>query len=559
MGLAVVAALAGAVAPATAGGAHAMFIMDANTGATLTDQDGNDHRYPASLTKMMTLYLAFEAIEQGRASMKTKIKISKTASNAAPSKLDLSPGDEITLEDAVMALITKSANDVAIAVAEHFGGTEANFAKLMTAKARELGMKSTTFQNASGLPNSNQLTTARDMTSLGVRLYDDFPRYFPLFSTRSYTYNGSNFRNHNTLMLQMPGINGIKTGYTHASGFNLVSSLQVDGKHIIGAIFGGESAGSRNAHMRVALTRAMAKASTVKTRKPVLVASAQSKAAEKKAKPAPVIAAAAPVERAAPVVPAPPALKIEVAKVRTNDLATARRPDTPPVQSPVVQPQTAQVQLAPTQPASPPSVQPVPKPAAFAQASMTTPVRPAAPPVTTNSARLPSSFETQMAGLAQNIQPQQSVTSAAASLPVSLPVEPARPPSSLGAQLAELTGGAKQDNAPAAMARPSYRLNGPEAAAATVAQVPATAAAPSPGFEIQIGAYATAAEADRQLSQVLAQTPVLKAYIPARRSVKLGNNMLHRARFAGFDQAGAQAMCAELIRQKINCLALKGE
>jgi len=564
-----------------------MFIMDANTGATLADQDGNDHRYPASLTKMMTLYMAFEAIEQGRASMKTKIKISKTASNAAPSKLDLSPGDEIALEDAVMALITKSANDVAIAVAEHFGGTEANFAKLMTAKARELGMMATTFQNASGLPNANQLTTARDMTTLGVRLYDDFPRYFPLFSTRSYSYNGSNFRNHNTLMLQMPGINGIKTGYTHASGFNLVSSLQVDGKHIIGAIFGGESAGSRNAHMRVALTRAMAKASTVKTRKPVLVASANAKAAEKKLKPAPLIAAspniakpdarpnpapvaavaaapmiasAAPVERAAPQVPSQPALKIDVAKVRTNDLATARRPDAPPAQAPVAQSQIAQVQSAPPQPAVPPSVQPAPKPAAFAQASMIQPARPpAVPPVAANGTRLPSSFETQMAGLAQNIQPQQPIASAVTSQPVSLSGEAARPPSSLGAQLAELTGGRQPDNAASAMAKPSYRLNGPEAAGATVAQVPATSAAPSQGFEIQIGAYATAAEADRQLSQVQAQTPVLKGYTPARRSVKLGNNMLHRARFAGFDQAGAQAMCAELIRQKINCLALKGE
>ena len=243
-------------APAWANGAHSLFIMDANSGATLSDIEGNDPRYPASLTKMMTLYLAFEAIDQGRVSMKTPIKISIAATRAAPSKLDLAVGDEITLEDAVMALITKSANDVAIAVAEHIGGSEANFAKLMTAKARDLGMKSTTFKNASGLPNSEQTTTARDMTTLGVRLYDDFPRYFPLFSTRAYTYNGSSFHNHNTLMLQMPGINGIKTGYTHASGFNLVSSYQQDGRHLIGAIFGGETAGSRNAQMRVALTRA---------------------------------------------------------------------------------------------------------------------------------------------------------------------------------------------------------------------------------------------------------------------------------------------------------------
>ena len=554
-GLAAIALLVGLTNAAQARGAHSLYIMDANTGATLTDQDSNDPRFPASLTKMMTLYLTFDALEQGRISMKTKIKISQAAANAAPSKLDLKPGDEISVDDAIMALITKSANDIAIALAEHIGGSEQNFARLMTAKARELGMKSTTFQNASGLPNSSQITTARDMTTLGVRLYDDHPRYFPLFSARSHNYNGSTFRNHNTLMLQMPGINGIKTGYTHASGFNLVSSLQIDGKHVIGAIFGGETAGSRNAQMRVALTRALAKASATKTRKPLLVARAEAKAAEKKAKAAiasataakadakakaaasaPVdVAAAPPSATAATTAPAQPALKFDVAKVRAINVATAQ-PTQPP--APAAQPAPAIVEQ--------------PKPVQFAQASMTPQVRAAQPApqpsVPQNSARMPSSFESQMAGLAQNIQPVSASTNAATL------VEPARPPSSLGAQLAQLTQGR-----PAAMAQPSYRLNGPVSAEPAAASIPATASPSAPGFEIQIGAYATAAEADRQLSQVQAQTPQLRGYSPARRSVKLGDKMLHRARFAGFDQHGAQAMCAELIRQKINCLALKGE
>ncbi len=542
-----------AVTNAHAGGAHSLFIMDANTGAALTDQESNEPRYPASLTKMMTLYLAFDAIEHGRASMKTKIKISQAAANAAPSKLELAVGDEIALEDAILALITKSANDIAIAIAEHIGGTEANFAKLMTAKAREIGMKSTTFQNASGLPNSNQLTTARDMTTLGVRLYDDFPRYFPLFSTRSYNYNGSTFRNHNTLMLQMPGINGIKTGYTHASGFNLVSSLQMDGKHLIGAIFGGETAGSRNAQMRVALTRAMAKASTVKTRKPILVARAEAKAAEqaKKTKPAPVQVAAAPAPQPAPMpalapaapaematqAPQPPALKIEVAKVRPVNVASAAQP-------------------APVEPVPAPEAV-APKPAPYAQASAAPNLadaiksRVAAPaPATAPSAakgvRQPSSFESQMAGLAQNIQPAQEPASSAPQQ-VALPVEPARPPSSLGAQLAALS-----QNAPAPMSQPSYRLKGPES--------PVQATAPAvKGFEIQIGAYASAVEADKQLTQVQSQAPILAGYAPVRHTVKLGDKMLYRARFSGFDQASAQAMCVQLIRQSINCLALKAD
>lgn len=530
--LPLLAILAGAnmsVTAARAGGAHSLFIMDANTGATLTDQSGNEQRYPASLTKMMTLYLAFDAIEHGRASMKTKIKISNAAANAAPSKLDLAPGDEISLDDAILALITKSANDIAIAVAEHLGGTEANFARLMTAKAREIGMKSTTFQNASGLPNSSQHTTARDMTTLGVRLYDDFPRYFPLFSTRSYNYNGSNFRNHNTLMLQMPGINGIKTGYTHASGFNLVSSLQLDGKHVIGAIFGGESAGSRNAQMRVALTRAMAKASTVKTRKPVLVASAQAKAAEQAKKPKPSPAQVAAVPAPQPAVRPQPAAKPAPAPVRLAEVAA-------PSPQPAIKSEPAlKIDMAKVRSIDHTNAQPAPQQSAVQSA-------PVAPPAKT--VRQPSSFETQMSGLAQHIQPAPV---AAAPQPVSLPVEPARQPSSLGAQLAALT-----QSAPAPMAQPSYHLKGPDA--------PVQAASPAAkGFEIQIGAFATAAEADKQLSQVRAQSPVLAGYTPKRHSVKLGDKMLYRARFSGFDQASAQAVCAELIREKINCLALKAD
>lgn len=563
--------------PALAGGAHSLFIMDANTGATLTDQAANEQRYPASLTKMMTLYLAFDAIEHGRAAMRTKIKISQAAANAAPSKLDLAPGDEIALEDAILALITKSANDIAIAVAEHLGGTEANFAKLMTAKARELGMKATTFQNASGLPNSNQHTTARDMATLGVRLYDDFPRYFPLFSTRSYNYNGATFRNHNTLMLQMPGINGIKTGYTHASGFNLVSSLQLDGKHVIGAIFGGETAGSRNAHMRVALTRAMAKASTAKTRKPVLVARAEvdakakakaaseTKAAHEAKKPKPAlapVATASAADVAAPVqqqvqqqVQQPSAFKVDVAKVRPVNVADATPkaaiPQAPAQQAPAVQATVPQAT--------------VPKVAPFAQASTVAgfaasghasapapaaslPAPAPAVPDPAKSTRQPSSFESQMAGLAQNIQPRQP-QAAPQPRTVALPVEAARPPSSLNAQLAQLTQGA-----PAPMAQPSYRLKGPDAPVQAAASAPVVK-----GFDIQIGAYASAAEADRQLTQVQAQAPILAGYAPKRQSVKLGDKMLYRARFTGFDQSSAQAMCAELIRQSINCLALKSD
>jgi D-alanyl-D-alanine carboxypeptidase len=565
-------------ATAHAGGPHALYIVDANTGAPLQQQAASEPRYPASLTKMMTLYMAFEAIDAGRASLKTRIKISQQAANAAPSKLDLAVGDDISLEDAIMALITKSANDVAIAVAEHLGGTEANFARLMTAKARDLGMANTTFKNASGLPDSGQTTTAKDMVTLGLRLHDDHPRFFPLFATRSFAYNGGTFKNHNTLMLQMPGINGIKTGYTHASGFNLVSSLQQDGKHIIGAIFGGETAGSRNAMMKVALSRAFAKASAVKTRVPVLVARAQAdkrEAAAKAAKvaqrttvaaaaarslqvQAPAVPTASPAESAPqpPVAPAgvadsPPVrtaqAKVEIAKVRTVDVSSVEsRPAKP---NPPAPPAFAQASAYPALAPPPAPEVPQARPAPVAAGASPTP----------DTSRLPSSFEQQMASMAQNMSPAGTVAPTpaplapppAAATTVAQPAPTARPPSSLGAQMAQLIQASQPASTP--MAQPS-RLRGPETAPAAS---PAPAA--SGGYAIQIGAYASPAEADRRLTAAQSQIALLRDRQAQRQAVTTGDKTLYRARFLGFDATSAQSACAELARQSLNCLALKAD
>ncbi|MEZ5900465.1 MAG: serine hydrolase [Hyphomicrobiaceae bacterium] len=262
---------------------HSAMILDANTGAVLHNDDGDERRHPASLTKMMTLYLTFETIEQGRMSMSSKVKISEEAANASPSKLDLDPGEEITVREAILALITKSANDVAVALAEKIGGSERNFARLMNAKARELGMSRTNFENASGLPDQDQVTTARDMITLGLHLQDDYPQYYRLFSTRSFAFRGRSYRNHNTLMNSYGGIDGIKTGYTRDSGFNLVTSVHRNGRHLVGAVFGGASAATRNGEMRVLLTRAMSRASKVKTRKPAPLLVAQLKSPPKPA------------------------------------------------------------------------------------------------------------------------------------------------------------------------------------------------------------------------------------------------------------------------------------
>lgn len=240
---------------------YAGIVIDAKTGKTLYSQNADALRYPASLTKMMTMYMMFEAFAEGKMSKKTRIRMSKYAASKPPSKLGIKPGRSIAAEHAVYALATKSANDVAAAVAEHLGGTESNFGTMMTRKARQLGMSKTTFKNASGLTASGQLTTARDMARLGVALREHFPQYYKYFETRNFKYAGRNYRNHNRLLGQIRGVDGIKTGYTNASGFNLVSSVQSGNRSIVAVVLGGRTGNSRNAQMASLINRYLPKAS----------------------------------------------------------------------------------------------------------------------------------------------------------------------------------------------------------------------------------------------------------------------------------------------------------
>ena len=253
-------------APAFAKRGYSALVIDRNTGKTLYSKNADTARFPASLTKMMTLYVVFDLIESGRISYKTKLRVTKKAASQQPSKLGLKAGSKIGVRDAVRALVTKSANDVAVTIAENLAGTEAKFARIMTWKARQIGMKHTTFRNASGLPHSQQLTTARDMAILGERLMSDFPKHYKVFRTRYFAYNGRSYSNHNSLLRNYTGTDGIKTGYTRASGFNLVASVKRGKKHLIGVVLGGKTSRKRNASMRSMLTRSFKKASTVRTR-----------------------------------------------------------------------------------------------------------------------------------------------------------------------------------------------------------------------------------------------------------------------------------------------------
>ena len=253
--------LAVATGFAAANSKYAGFVMDAKTGKTLYASSSNALRYPASLTKMMTLYMIFEAIDSGRISKKTRIRVSKNAAAEPPSKLGLRLGQTISVEQVIYALVTKSANDASTAIAEHLGGSESGFARQMTTKARALGMKKTTFRNAHGLPNSRQKTTARDMARLGLALREHYPHHYHYFSTRSFKYGKTRFGNHNRLLGTVNGVDGIKTGYTRASGFNLVSSVRKDGRSIVAVVMGGKSGASRNAHMKKLIARTLPKAS----------------------------------------------------------------------------------------------------------------------------------------------------------------------------------------------------------------------------------------------------------------------------------------------------------
>jgi len=236
----------------------AAIVIDFDTKEVLFEVNANTKNYPASLTKIMTLYILFDQIEKGVLTYDTKLKVSKIASSRSPSKLYLEAGSYIKVEDAIMALIIKSANDVATVVAENISGTEKDFAKLMTRYARNLGMANTTFKNASGLPNRAQLTTARDISILSHALISNFPEEYKLFSKQNFTYKGKTYKTHNKLMLSYEGADGIKTGYIKASGFQLAFSAVRNNKRLVGVIFGGDTGKQRDRSLKIIMDKEFA-------------------------------------------------------------------------------------------------------------------------------------------------------------------------------------------------------------------------------------------------------------------------------------------------------------
>ncbi|MFN2410744.1 MAG: D-alanyl-D-alanine carboxypeptidase [Halomonas sp.] len=242
---------------------YAGMVVDLDEGEVLYSENADARRYPASLTKIMTLYLAFEALDEGHLQLDQPLPVSSQAASMPATKLWLSPGSSILVDEAIRALAVRSANDVAVVMAEALGGSERRFAQLMTDKARELGMPNTTFRNASGLPDDQQISTARDMITLAVRVMQDFPDYYHYFGLQEFTYRGTRHTSHNRLVRDYPGADGLKTGFIRASGFNVITTAKRGDRRLMAIVMGGFTAQSRDKHMANLLDRSFTRANLI--------------------------------------------------------------------------------------------------------------------------------------------------------------------------------------------------------------------------------------------------------------------------------------------------------
>jgi D-alanyl-D-alanine carboxypeptidase len=473
---------------------YAAVVVDANSGKELHAVNADALRYPASLTKVMTLYLLFEQLEAGKIKLDTQMKVSEHASDQSPTRIGLDEGELLRVEDAIKALITRSANDAAVVIAETIGGDEASFARMMTRKAHALGMSRTIYRNASGLPDDEQVTTARDQALLGRAIQDRFPQYYKYFQTRSFSYQGQFMGNHNRLLGYVNGVDGIKTGYTNASGFNLVTSVH-RGKHfLVAVVLGGTTAGLRDAKMRQLIEQYVGNTATVRTAARIVEApetrvaaaepraSARAQVAEAPLQVAPPQAhraseASSLVASAAPMQPT----KVKTITVKagsiTNSILVPLVSSAP--QATVAPPQLARTEIVPPPPGSRDGV--------LGQLVV---------PANAAEQQAPATYEVASVG----------------STPVTLPPAP----------------------------------------------VAAHAAAARGAWIIQIGAFPEEEKAKERLreAQTVGKTVVGNASAFTEKVMK-GKTELYRARFAGFDQNAAEAACKLFKRNEIACMAMK--
>jgi D-alanyl-D-alanine carboxypeptidase len=477
-------------------------VVDANSGAIMQQTNADAIRHPASLTKIMTLYMLFERLEQGKIKLNSELPVSPHAASQAPSKLGLKPGETIQVETAIRAVVTKSANDVAVIIGEALGGDEPSFGRMMTAKARSLGMTQTTYRNASGLPDDDQVTTARDQALLGRAIQDRFPNYYHYFSTKNFAFRGRMMRNHNRLLGAVDGVDGIKTGYIRASGFNIVTSVKRNKRYVVAVVFGGTTASSRDARVRGLIEGHIATASTTRTAPPLAEGTAMA-------------------ETKLPVRPPTPARD-----PREEAVAAV----TPAANAP---------SLGSTEPIKPVAVKTLSVKAGVQMAALSA---------------LPSDNRKLMPTPA-NAASVTTVATVKSELP---PAPPGAAPGILGVLPAH-------DLKPmrAASLAPAVE-RAPEPAAATGSTVTASniadhaARSARGGWMIQVGAFPDESNAKERLST--AQTKAkeqLGQADPFTEKVAKGDKALYRARFAGLDKDQAENACKNLKRSEIPCMLLK--
>lgn len=485
-------------APAAHAASLASIVIDANSGEVLQENRADSPRYPASLTKMMTLYLLFEQIEAGKLGLKSSLSVSANAARQPPTKLGVKAGETIRVEDAIMSLITRSANDVSVVIAENIAGDVDSFARRMTSRARQIGMSHTLFRNPNGLPNPEQVTTARDMAILGRSLFERFPKYTHYFARQSFVFRGHVIKNHNKLLGKVEGVDGIKTGYTRAAGFNLVTSVRKNGRHMVAAVLGAPTRISRDVRMRDLIHEHRQELAARKTNYSVAA----------RGKPGGASQTAEPVETAsiqkllAVPQPAPAQREVEPA---SSDNAEEEEDVSPP-------------QTIAEVPSSAPA--PAASPAVAQQIA-------ALPPVRANVASPPWQVPASSVQSVQDLrQPSGSVLQWRT-----------------GAQPAgrETTGSVEARNQPKAAVKA------------------ATPAAEPSGWVVQIAAASSERDALHLLQEARETVGrTLSRAKPVTEAVAKGNTTLYRARFAGFaDKTSADKACAALKRNDYSCVTLK--
>ena len=536
-------------------------VVDANSGAVLSSNNADAIRYPASLTKIMTLYLLFERLEAGKMKLDTEMEVSKRASEQPPTKLGLRPGQTIKVEDAIKSLVTRSANDISVVIAEAIAGDEADFARLMTRKARALGMGKTVYRNASGLPNDEQVTTARDQAMLGRAIQDRFPRYYRYFATTVFNYRGKSIRNHNRLLGKVEGVDGIKTGYTRASGFNLLSSMRRGNRHLVGVVLGGRSGSSRDATMRKLLAENLEEGATKRT-----VAAITERnfvddtvnVAETTARPAETIQAGGALAAAQPatrsVAPPKPSLMAAAAaalpplptKPEVTRFEPQAKPEPAPLTSGVIQTQPIAAIPGSAEPMKPVRVKTVQVKAGPMRLASAGPPQPA-PPVTHGIPARTEVAETSSAVVAKATGTRAEASRAA------MPPQPANHGTGQGV-LGVLPASSLAPAHPQALAYAQ-----PQAAQHSAAIKPAAPAIARTGWIIQVGALESETEARQRIDLVRTKASNLlsKADPFTEPVVAKDNRTLFRARFAGLERDEAEAVCRTLKRADISCITVR--